>query len=187
MTATRRRGAELENAILEAAWDQLVEAGYDAFTIDAVAARAGTSRPVLYRRWDSREELLHAALRHHGEATDAGCPDTGSLRGDLIALLTAFGAHRHEAVAVLVGLVAGESGRAPGELREHLVADRAGRLRLIFDRAIARGEVDPDRVTDRVVTLGADLVRHQLLLTFEPVPAGTVEEIVDEVVLPLVR
>jgi AcrR family transcriptional regulator len=47
---TRRRGAELEQAILDAAWEQLIAEGYEHFTIDTVAARARTSKPVLYRR-----------------------------------------------------------------------------------------------------------------------------------------
>jgi AcrR family transcriptional regulator len=56
----RRRGEDLERAILTAAWDQLVERGYGNFTIDAVADAAGTSRSVLYRRWPDRDALIAA-------------------------------------------------------------------------------------------------------------------------------
>ena len=64
---TRRRGSTLEAALLQAAWDELTEAGYAAFTMEGVAARAKTSRAVLYRRWPNRPQLVVAALgRTHG-------------------------------------------------------------------------------------------------------------------------
>ena len=83
----RRRGADLEDAILDAAWEQLTAEGYGRFTIDTVAARARTSKPVLYRRWKTSDELLRAAIRHRGAVTEVPDPDTGTLRGDMLALL----------------------------------------------------------------------------------------------------
>src|SRR5580698_11541331 len=85
---TRRHGAELEQAILDAAWEQLIAEGYEHFTIETVAARARTSKPVLYRRWKTREDLLRDTVRHRGAADLPVIPDTGTLRGDLLALLT---------------------------------------------------------------------------------------------------
>ena len=61
---TRRRGAELEEALLEAAWQELEERGYAGLTMENVATRAGTSRPVIARRWRSKAELTIATLRH---------------------------------------------------------------------------------------------------------------------------
>ena len=58
----RRRGAALENALLDAAWDELVEKGYDGFTIESVAERAQTARAVIYRRWATKPELMRAAI-----------------------------------------------------------------------------------------------------------------------------
>jgi len=62
--ARRRRGKELEDALLHAAWAELQENGYAGFTLEAVAERAGTSRPVLYRRWAGKDELVGAAIVH---------------------------------------------------------------------------------------------------------------------------
>jgi AcrR family transcriptional regulator len=69
---TRRRGEALEDALLDAAWDELVEVGYGRFTIDGVAARAGTSRPVIYRRWPVRSDLAIAAVRRRAGRDDRG-------------------------------------------------------------------------------------------------------------------
>src|SRR5580658_5732141 len=80
---TRRRGEALEAALLDAAWDELQLAGYQALTMEAVADRAGTSRAVLYRRWPKKAELVVAALRRHRPILSGDVPDTGSLRGDV--------------------------------------------------------------------------------------------------------
>ena len=84
----RRRGAELHRAIYDATMDALADAGYANLTMDDVARRARTSKACLYRRWSSRAELVADAVRHlvpdSGDSTD-----TGDLRGDLIALLSA--------------------------------------------------------------------------------------------------
>ena len=75
-TRTRRRGAELEQAILDAAWAELCEVGYTALTIEAVAKRAGTSKPVIYRRWPSRAHLVIAAWARQ-QPIETTTPDTG--------------------------------------------------------------------------------------------------------------
>jgi AcrR family transcriptional regulator len=103
---TRRRGGILEAAVLEAAWQELTETGYAAFTMEGVAARARTSRAVLYRRWPNRPELVVAALRHHTKLTAADAPDTGTLRGDLLALLRNMSSGVGEVAGVLSFLIA---------------------------------------------------------------------------------
>ena len=104
-TQARRRGAELEAAILDAAWEQLIAEGYEHFTIDAVAARAQTSKPVLYRRWKTREDLLRATARHRGAADPPAVPDTGTLRGDLLALLSYANTTRNPMVALVSSML----------------------------------------------------------------------------------
>ena len=112
---------------LDAAWDELVERGYGRFTIDGVAARAGTSRPVIYRRWPTQSELAIAAIRHHGRNQPVATPDTGSVRGDLIALLRDASTSRSD-VAVLISVQMGEyfaeTGRAPADLRAEFLSGR---------------------------------------------------------------
>ena len=98
-TPTRRRGAALENAITDAAWELLVEQGYNGFTFEAIAARAGTSKPVLYRRWPRREDLLIATLTRHWRPLEI--PDTGDLRQDALTLLRAVNAERARTVLLM--------------------------------------------------------------------------------------
>lgn len=185
--ATRRRGNELENAILDAAWDVLVEHGYPGFTYEAVAARAGTSRPVLYRRWPRREDLLLATLAKSWQPIEV--PDTGSLRDDAIGFLRNVHAGRTQMIAMMsVQLVDyfRDTGTGFGALREALVPpDRATAFEIIVARAVERGELPGVPRLSRVVDLPFDLLRHDMLLTMRAVSDESIVEIVDKVWLPL--
>src|ERR1700689_58257 len=72
--ATRRRGATLEHALLDAAWQELQASGYAKLTMERVADRAGTSRAVIYRRWRNRAELVIAAMRHSQPVLSGSIP-----------------------------------------------------------------------------------------------------------------
>lgn len=84
--STRRRGEALERAILQAAAEELRESGYPGMTMDRVAARAGTNKNAIYRRWPHRAALGVAAYRRLSDAAMPN-PDTGTLRGDALELL----------------------------------------------------------------------------------------------------
>ena len=90
----RRRGEELEAALLEAAWEELVSAGFARLTMESVAARAKTGVAVLYRRWPRKDDLVLDAIQHYGATHPVEIPDTGSLRGDMIGLLSGFSSGR---------------------------------------------------------------------------------------------
>jgi len=187
--ARRRRGVELENALLDAAWAELLDGGYASFTIDAVAQRAGTSRPVVYRRWATKQELLLAAIRHQGQLARPPLPDTGSLRDDVIAMLTLANETRLAVAALLsvrLGSYFEETGTGLADLREIMLGDRVSSMETVVARAVERGEIDPARLTPRIVTLPFDLFRHHALMTFKPMPLADIEEIVDTIFLPLV-
>ena len=187
--ATRRRGAELENAILEAVWDQLAEQGYGALTYEAVAARARTSRAVLYRRWPTREALVRAAVRHLGARTPRIDPDTGSLREDVLAALRYSNETRLGMWMVLSVQLAGfyaETGITPAELRLDMIGDAPSPFRAAIARAIARGEARSD-LSERVLRVPFDLFRSEAILRLGQVPEEDLVSIVDEVFLPLVR
>lgn len=184
----RRVGVELENALLDAAWQQLVEEGYAAFTMDTVAARAGTSRAVLYRRWADKHELLRAVVAHVMRPDEMVVPDTGSLRGDTIAMMKRANRMRLELVTAMTVHLGGyyqETGTSPADLRKTLFPNRPHIPRMLLDRAIARGEVRPAFVSDRIAAVPYALLQQEFFMTLKPVPQAVIEEIVDRVFLPL--
>jgi AcrR family transcriptional regulator len=85
----RKRDAARDSVILEAALAVLAEQGYDGMTIDMVAAEAGMARATVYRRWATKADLVLEAVSRMSRS-DVGLaqlPDTGSLRGDLTAMI----------------------------------------------------------------------------------------------------
>ncbi len=186
----RRRGRALEKALLAAAWDELNERGYDDFTSDGVAARARTSRAVLYRRWPGKPELVHATLIAAIKKDSVTVPDTGSLRGDVIDLLRQANSQRgHLAVTVItrLGGFYRDTGTNLADLRDALEGELGVTMDDLIARAVARGEIRPDQINGRIAQLPADLLRHDLLFTQAPLTDDAIEEIVDVVFLPLVR
>jgi AcrR family transcriptional regulator len=187
----RRRGVRLEDAILDAAWAELVERGYPGLTLEGVAKRAGTSRPVLYRRWPSRTALATAALGRHIAQNPIVVPDLGSVRDEICLLLRRMSDRARPDMIRLVfdmqkDLADQHSSLA--EMRAHLRAEIVDSdvMQTILGRAIDRGEIAAARLTPRIVSLPTDLARHEVLMTFEPLSDEAIKEIVDEVFLPLV-
>ena len=189
--ARRRRGEELENALLDAAWEELIARGYDDFTIESVAARARTARAVIYRRWATKPDLVRAAIVHRGRTERVEVPDTGTLRGDLIAALTSANERRTPLVGTFmsarVGGIYADTGASLADLRGDFLAGRTSLIDQVLERAVTRGEADPTRLTPRVRSLAFDLFRHEVLMTHRAVPDDVLVSIVDEIVLPLVR
>ncbi len=188
--ARRRRGAELEAALLDAAWDELCAVGYPAFTLDGVAARAGTSRPVLARRWSGRLDLVIAAIRHYTALIRLAPPDTGTLRGDMLALLRQLSTSVGE-IAGLVSFLISDyfdaTGLSAADMRERVLAGTPSAMTAIIQHAVERGEIDPERLSPRIISLPVDLLRHDVIMTRAPVPDETLVEIVDRIFLPLVQ
>jgi AcrR family transcriptional regulator len=186
----RRRGAALENALLDAAWDELTATGYARFTMDAVVKRAGTSPPVLYRRWPDRDALVRATLVHVLHKNVLAVPDTGSLREDVLTLMREINATRVQLVTVMSMYLADyhrATGTSPSELLDPAETGRKQAIDTIYHRAVDRGEVKAEHLTERIKTLPFDLLRHEYLTTFTAVPDQVLEEIVDTLFLPLVR
>ena len=185
----RRRGEELEDAILTAAWHELIEAGFADLTMESVAARAKTGVAVLYRRWENKDELTLAAISHYGRQRPVQLPDTGNLRQDLLALMSGFGDQRLALATAVGAAFAGllhNTGMTPAQVREQLLADQPRRSAEVFRRAHERGEIDLDTIPADVLEMPFDLMRHDLLMRLEPLPAERITSIVDDMFLPLV-
>ncbi|MGW7534453.1 TetR/AcrR family transcriptional regulator C-terminal ligand-binding domain-containing protein [Amycolatopsis sp. NPDC054798] len=187
----RRRGEQLESALLAAAWDELAESGYSRLTMESVAVRARTSEAVLYRRWANKDQLVLAAMRRHRDLNPIVVPDTGSLRGDLLAYLTAVS----EALAGFFGIavaaahsgLAASAGATPGQVRDRIIGDRLLPQGAIYQRAHDRGEIDLAALSGAVLEMPFQLLRYDLLLDLAPVRPARIRSIVDELFLPLVQ
>jgi AcrR family transcriptional regulator len=189
-TKSRRRGAELEEAILDAAWAELNAVGYAALTMEAVAARAGTSKPVIYRRWSSRAELVVAAWRRQEPIPVTTTVNSGALRSDLIFLFTRIARRAEGIMSEVMAGVMGEAFRHPevaALLRERLRSAPHKWVDDIVGRAVERGELRPVTVPPRAARLPLELIRHQTITGEVPISRKDIEEIVDEVYIPLLR
>ncbi|GAA0935600.1 TetR/AcrR family transcriptional regulator [Nonomuraea longicatena] len=187
--ARRRRGAALEEAILSAAAAELTESGYAGLTMDRVAARAGTNKNAIYRRWPGRLALGIAAYRRL--ATTVQPPDTGSLREDALELLRQANRTWSSPLgAVLRDLLAAAGGTAEllGQLQDQSGDAVAAPWLLVLGRAVARGEAAPEALHPRVATSAVVLLRNEFVVRGAPTaPDDVLVDIVDEVYLPLVR
>ncbi|OBK76193.1 TetR/AcrR family transcriptional regulator [Mycobacterium sp. 1164985.4] len=135
----RPRDKRIDDAVLRATVDLLGAAGYADLTVDAIARRAGTSKPAIYRRWPGKAHLVHEAVFPLSAATEL--PDTGSLAGDV-----------REMVSRTVGVLTTPAARAalPGLVAE-MAADPTLHAALLerFSHVLSRG------LTERLVAAAA--------------------------------
>lgn len=141
----RPRDPRIDGAVLSATVELLAETGYASLLVSAIAERAGTSKPAIYRRWPSKAHLVHEAVFPIGAATEL--PDTGSLPEDLHEMVSRSMAFLStpSARAALPGLVA-EMAADPtlhSALLERFADVIGGGLTELLQRAVARGEVRP--------------------------------------------
>ncbi|AXB42252.1 TetR/AcrR family transcriptional regulator [Amycolatopsis albispora] len=187
---SRRRGEHLEQAIFEAVWAELLEVGYAKLTMEAVAARAGTSKPVLYRRWAGRAELVLAAWRHRLPVS-LELPDTGTLSGDLKELLGRSLCRFEDFSPDLLAGLTTETFRDPevfALLRKQIAKAAPGHaLAALIGWAVERGEIAEPRLSPRVLALPLDLIRADAVLYGRQVTDARITEIVDDIFLPLLR
>ncbi|GAA2596472.1 TetR/AcrR family transcriptional regulator [Winogradskya consettensis] len=191
MGSSRRRGSELEQAILRAAVEELTESGYVGLTMDGVATRAGTNKNAIYRRWPSRATLALAAYRELIGA-DREPPDTGTLRGDVLELLR--GANNHLSAPAVSGIVLGLLAAAAddpdlmAQLRDSIIDAGSGLWLTVLGRAVTRGEISEKALKPRVATVAIALLRNEYVTRgTSSVPDDILIEIIDDVYLPLLR
>lgn len=183
----RRRGDALNAAIFQATLEELADVGYAGLTMERVAERAKAGKASLYRRWPTRVALVMAAV-YHWLPDFVSAPDTGDLRGDLLALL-------RRTAAALSG-PAGEAmrGLLSEALRDEVFAQAfrenaqgASRKMMaeVARRAVERGEIDPAAVTPCRLDTGQALIRQYFLFHGPPIPDRLIVDVVDEVMVPL--
>ncbi|MFI9508202.1 TetR/AcrR family transcriptional regulator [Nocardia sp. NPDC052566] len=161
------RGQERVDAILTAALDLVAERGYPALTVDAVAERAKASKATIYRRWRGKAELIKAALDAYDADHNAAIEDTGTLRGDLIAVLEALRAKSSERFTAIVGGLAAamrHDAELAAALREHIENEELSPFHDALVRAIERGDLPADTDAELIHDVAEAMIQRQLLI-----------------------
>lgn len=185
----RKRDHTRDADILEAALDVLAETGYEGMTIDQVAARARAGKATLYRRWSSKSELVIDAVvcMKKGTFDPSALPDTGTLRGDLVGMIKdpsiQDGERKMQIMAGVVSMVS-RSPELAEAAQEALVAPRRAAVRLLIERAIARGEVTGRPDIDLIASVSSAMVAQRVLLERKPITRDFLVSIIDGIVLP---
>ncbi|WP_163509512.1 TetR/AcrR family transcriptional regulator [Fodinicola acaciae] len=182
------RGKPREDAILDATMRLLASGGYEALTIDAVAAEARASKTTIYRRWSNKAELVKAALDAHDAAFNASAPDTGALRTDLIAALETVRRKATEfplaVYAELAQLMRTDSQLASA-LKKHLENEEISPFHDPLVRAVKRGELPPGVDAELVHDVAEAMVVHRLQRA--ELDDAFIARLVDDVLLVLLR
>ncbi len=175
-TVKKRRGAPVIDRVLDLSLEAIAREGMDGLSIPEIARLAGLNKTSLYRRWPTREALVAAALeRAMGHEEEA--PDTGTLRGDLVALI--------ERAANWTGSPAGTgvlrallSAPGPGEIMSRMLAGRARAPETVLKRAVQRGELPLDTDVRLVLTVIAGACLQRLMIEQTPISRGFIEDLV---------
>jgi AcrR family transcriptional regulator len=191
----RPRDETRDAAILAAAVTVLADVGYDRLTIDAVAATAKASKATVYRRWPNKAALVVDAMSTlkpalaPGETAPCLFPDTGSLRGDLLAGLQKIATKLSTDEGKLMCAVMTAAARDP-ELATAMRGNHEEKRRscqTVVDRAVARGELASSAGADTLAEVMPALMYNRLLIVGEPFDEPFLNRIVDDVALPLLQ
>lgn len=186
--STSRLSAERENEILTCVLDIVCADGYEALTMEAVASRTRSSKATLYRHWESKLQLVVAAMTV-GEEKSAECIDTGSLSGDLHAIADLL-VDSYTAGGLVTGLLRAvrDDAELRAAVREQVLAPATADIQRVFERAAQRGEIDATSTPLHLLGVAAlgPLAAEALL------PEGTdyrafMHDYVDHVIQPLLR
>ena len=181
----RPRSEEAHRAIVSAAEKLLLKHGLGGVSMDEIAERAGVSKATIYRWWPSKELLALEALLHSWDGDLDKAPDTGTLRGDLRAILRPWVKRVTE--RRFTPLIAALTAEAQRDLqfarawREHFLESRRAGDREVFARAIRRGEIGAKTDVDLALDMIFGTLYHRLLYAHQPVSVPVAYRVVDQV------
>jgi AcrR family transcriptional regulator len=187
----RPRSETARKAILGAASELLLEQGLSPVSMDAVAERAGASKATIYRWWPSKELLALDALFSEREAARPDTYDTGSLAGDLLALIGPWTRQLAKkpygrVIAALISSARSDPEFAE-EYRVRFVEPRREQARQIFARALQRGEIPADTDVETALDLLYGAVYHRVLQGHAPLTDRFARAVIDYVVAGVSR
>lgn len=191
----RKRGVALEDAIREAAYAELSEVGYTAFTVEGVAVRAHTGKASIYRRWPTKQELVLDAL-----CAELPTPSQCGIQPQLDDTVTTAQALRQAARAIsrVLNSPAGDAIRSvkceaavdPELARavdERFQAPRRAALLSLLRRGVGRGEVRPEAVCTLVADVLPAVLTHRVIMMRQPLRERDLTAIVEQILIPLVE
>lgn len=187
----RRRDHTRDAEILDAALEVLAETGYDGMTIDMVAARAKAGKATVYRRWSSKSELVVEAiscLKKNSLDLDH-VPDTGTLRGDLVAMIRPHAIEDGEKKLQVMAGITSMLARNPelvDAVTAAIVEPRAALNRMLMRRAIDRGEIPADTDVDTLAMIMPSMTAYRVLILQKPVDREFLLSLIDGIMLPAV-
>jgi AcrR family transcriptional regulator len=174
-----------ETELLEVTLQLLQEHGYDRLTLDAVAARARASKATVYRRWPSKAELVLAAFIE-GVRQVAVHPETGTLRGDLLAIGESCREQASQQAGTIRAVLV-ETSRHPAlqdALQSQFLEQRKALIHEVLRDAADRGEIDPSVISDELWDLLPGYLIFRIIMPARPPTPETVRVLVDEVIIP---
>ena len=191
----RRRGAALEDAILQAAYVELSEAGYTAFSVESVAARARTGKASIYRRWPTKPELVMDAMcAALPTAEDCGfesvLPNSVTTSDALHAvaqtITTILTSQAGDAMRAIKCEAVGDPSLAQ-LIDDRFQAPRRAAMLALLRRGVERGEVRAGAATPLVADVLPAVLSHRIILQREPITESTITDIIEQVLLPLIE
>jgi AcrR family transcriptional regulator len=185
----RKRDHTRDPEILAAALEVLAETGFEGMTIDMVATRAKAGKATLYRRWPSKSELVidAVACMKQDELDHSRLPDTGTLRGDLVAMIkprTIEDAVKKMQIMAAVRSMISSTPDLADAANDALIKPRAAANRFLIQRAIDRGEVTPGCDIDTLCLVTPAMATYRTLIERRPVDREFLISLIDGVLLP---
>ncbi|WP_202565754.1 TetR/AcrR family transcriptional regulator [Agreia sp. COWG] len=187
----RKRDHTKDQQILDAAIEVLAETGFDGMTIDMVATRAKAGKATVYRRWASKNELVidAVACMKKGDLDTLQIPDTGSLRGDLVAMIrppSILDAERKLKIMAGLASMLSAAPELADAANEAIVEPRARINRMLLQRAVERGEISGDVDLRLISLISPSMVAYRTLILRTPVDREFLISLIDHIILPAV-
>jgi AcrR family transcriptional regulator len=191
----RRRGAALEDAIRQAAFDELSTAGYTAFSVEAVAARARTGKASIYRRWPTKQELvMDAVLTVLPTPADCGVEleldDSVSTVEALYGIARAIGEVLTSAAGDVMRTIKFEAASDPelaALIDQRFQAPRRAAMLALLRRGVDRGEVRSEAATQLVADVLPAILMYRAIMLREELGEPEIRQIMEQVLIPLVE
>jgi len=188
----RKRDHTRDAVILDAALEVLAEAGYAGMTMDMVAVRAKAGKATVYRRWSSKEELvLDAVARMKRSQVDLDrLPDTGTLRGDLVALIKPQSIAEEEHKLKVMGGLASMLSHDPGladAVNAAINEPWVDAYRVLMRRAIDRSEIPDSIYFETLLHVVPSMAAYRVIIQRKPVDRAFLVSLIDGLLLPALR